>query len=135
MNAEQFRTLCDNRRARRPVGLHELPPRRAGRNAGRLATRSALASVLARARRAARQHCLAREAWQKIAPATWQQFAAIDGVEGDVLVIRVANTTMQYELHRQRSKLTRQLITAVPGVRSVRFAIGGAARNDSGPRQ
>ncbi|MCG3128851.1 MAG: hypothetical protein CHACPFDD_03747 [Phycisphaerae bacterium] len=86
---------------------------------------SPMGVVLRRAARSSRTWQRVSEAWARVIEPEWETAAAPAGVEGDVLVVAVAQPALRAHLERRGEVLARQVARIVPMIRRVRFVPAG----------
>ncbi len=131
MTEQQYGLLRESRRRTPAVTLDALSRRalrRQERSGKSLPT--PVASVLAEAADLLRRRQLAEAAWARVAPPAWVGDTAVTGVpskQKDTVIIAVTSSPLLCELRRRQAALEKDLARLAPGIRHVRFVVGGRA--------
>ena len=83
--------------------------------------------VVAEAAELLRRRELAVAAWQRVVPPAWASDTAVAGVQRETAVIQVTSSALLCELRRRQAALEKAVARLAPGIRHLRFVVGGCA--------
>ena len=131
MNGKQYNQLRRNKRPPLTLGVDDLAPRTRNSPHAAHASASPIGKILRTAARQLKDREAAQLAWERIARPEWLTGARVESVLGGVLQLAVANSSLRYELQRQKAALERHFRHFVPGLTALQFTQFDAA---IGPR-
>ncbi len=127
MTQQQYNDLRESRRRPTAASLNELSRRALLRQqrTGQC-VQTPVARVVAEAVEVLRRRELAAAAWERVVPPAWAGDAVVAGVQHrDTAVISVTSSPLLCELRRQQAALEQALARLAPGIRHLRFVVGG----------
>lgn len=135
MTQQQYEVLCAARRRSGAVSLAQLSrgARRYQARAGKVVP-TPVGKVVALAAERLRRRELAEAAWERLASRAWADETAVEGTDdaGTVTIV-VTSSPVLCELKRRQGALEQGFARLVPGIRQVRFRVGGRAGGRTSP--
>jgi hypothetical protein len=86
-----------------------------------------IARVVAEAAELLRRRELAVSAWERVVPPAWAAEAVVTGVQRDTAMVSVTSSPLLCELRRRQAALESAVGRLAPGIRHLRFVVGGRA--------
>jgi hypothetical protein len=128
MTQQQYHELREGRRRTAAVPLDELSRRALLRQqrTGQV-VQTPVARVVAEAAELLRRRELATTAWARVVPPAWAEDTVVSGVQRDTATICVTSSPLLCELRRRQAALEQAVARSAPGIRHLRFVVGGCA--------
>jgi hypothetical protein len=127
----EFEALCARRRRHAAVSLAQLSSaaQRRRQRAGGVA-QTPIGRVVAQAAELLRRRELAEAAWARTALPAWADQTAVDSLDDnskDTVIIAASSSPVLCELRRRQAALEQSFARLMPGIRHLRFVVGGHA--------